>query len=1171
MATVLVADDDPANRELVVTLLRYAGHTPLQAEDGAQALALVLQHRPDLVVCDILMPTMDGYAFARHLRESADARVRATEVIFYTATFLEHEARALAAACGVHTVLAKPSEPEAILHAVEHALAPGGLAQAPAERGAAAFERDHVQLITDKLIDKLALLEQANARLQGLSGLSLGLSFARDPQQLLETFCHGVQRLFAAQAAITAVARAGEGGGLHWCATGPEAEPPGLRPAVAAALADMADLGNLEGKEGQEGAGGLDDPPATRRIDLARPEGWQGGAALAQALRGYLPLARWAWLVPIAAHTACDGLVLLLGTQEDEPALQPGSGGSSGAQALEAQAAHFGRVFENIRLYAQVQQQLDQLRAQEREREATDALLRLEHASASALAGADALDAGAQAVLRILCESQGWVFARFWLADDARGVLRVASYWSLPGMEPPEPPEGLARLVLRKGEGLAGRVWASGEPLWVPDLLADPRVVQKGLVQNGAVASASLLPVVSGGQVFGVLALLAHGPRTPDARQQASVQAICQQLGQFVRTKLGERRVQRLHRVSSVLSDINSLIVRATDRDELFAEACRIAVETGRFRKAWIGMLTHAPWRLQTIMAAVSDAPLTAEALLSIREAMQSQIQGGGNRLTQLLEQGQPIFENDIAASDWPGVRERALSAGSRSLAILPLVVERRTVGLVVLHSLEVGFFDDEECQLLLELAGNLAFAMEHLRRAEQINRLAYYDALTGQANGMLFRERLAQHLQAAAERQTLVLAMVDIERFKSINDSLGRHVGDEVLRQIGERMARLLHGASHMARVGSDQFAVLFDEEGAEIEVARMLQDFYRQCFADPIVASGTELRVSGRIGVARFPVDGDSAEALYHNAEAAMKRSKSSMDQVLFYDARMTEVIAAKLALENRLRRALQAGEFTLHYQPKVDCVARRTVGLEALIRWHDPERGVVAPGEFIPLMEETGLIVEVGAWALRQALADRRAWQAQGLAQPPRVAVNVSAIQLRRADFLDLVRTLLAHQAPGDDAGIDLEITESAVLQQVEKTVHTLHALRALGLDIAIDDFGTGYSSLAYLAKLPVQVLKIDQSFIAAMASDADAQTLVDTMVSLAHALRMKVVAEGVETEEQAALLKMLRCDVMQGYLISRPLAPQALLPWLLQHQQQHPGAARQGELRDMRHTA
>lgn len=1128
MATVLVADDEPVNRELVVTLLKYAGHQALEASDGAQALDCVLQHRPDLVICDILMPTMDGYEFARRLR--ADARVLATQVIFFTATFLEREALSLAAACGVHTVLAKPCEPETILRAVEAALAPGGRVEAEPERGLA-FHSEHVQLITDKLIEKVGQLEQANQRLQGLSGLSLGLSFERDLQSLLETFCRGVHRLFSAQAAIVAMARGD--GDVHWCASGPQPAPPGLQQAASDALAAAL------------GAGA---PPAPLRIDLAQPREGAGGAALAQALRAYLPQARQALLVPVASQQACDGVVMLVGDLE---VLAPGS---ADEQALGAQAAHFGRVFENIRLYAQVQEQLVLLQAQQRERARAEALLRLEHAAAGALAGADDLNSGARSVLRILCEAQHWEFARLWIADDARHVLRVAGHWSVPDLQPTGSRDALGLLVLRKGEGLAGRVWASGQPMWVPDLHANPDVVHKGLVPRGVVASASLLPVVSGGQVVGVLTLLARNPRVPDERQQASVRAICQQLGQFVRTKLGERRVRRLHRVSSVLSDINSLIVRATDRDELFAEACRIAVETGHFKKAWIGMLAQTPWRLQ-IVAAVSDVPLDAGALLSIHEALQPQLRDGGAQFEHVVERGLPIFENDIAASDWLEVRERALSAGSRSLAILPLVVGRKTAGLLVLHSQEVSFFDDEECKLLLELAGNLAFAMEYLQRAEQINRLAYYDVLTGQANGMLFRERLAQHLHAAAERQTLVLAMVDIERFKSINDSLGRHVGDEVLRQVGARMAQLLRGASHMARVGSDQFAVLFDEDLAEIEVARMLQDFYQQCFSDPVVASGVELRVSGRIGVARFPMDGDSAEALYHNAEAAMKRSKTSMDQVLFYDARMTEVIAAKLALENRLRRALQASEFTLHYQPKVDCVARCTVGLEALIRWHDPERGLVSPGEFIPLMEETGLIVEVGAWALRQALADRRSWQAQGL-RPPRVAVNVSAIQLQRAEFLGMVRELL-EQEPGEP-GIDLEITESAVLQQVDKTVQTLHALRDLGLDIAIDDFGTGYSSLSYLARLPVQVLKIDQSFVSAMASDADAQTLVDTMISLAHALRMKVIAEGVETEEQAALLKILRCDVMQGYLISRPLAGEALLQWL----QRQPGPPQGG---------
>jgi EAL domain-containing protein (putative c-di-GMP-specific phosphodiesterase class I) len=337
----------------------------------------------------------------------------------------------------------------------------------------------------------------------------------------------------------------------------------------------------------------------------------------------------------------------------------------------------------------------------------------------------------------------------------------------------------------------------------------------------------------------------------------------------------------------------------------------------------------------------------------------------------------------------------------------------------------------------------------------------------------------------------------------------------------------------------------VVFPEASAEIEVARMLNEFYQRCFGAAFATGTEELRVTARIGVALFPADGGDTETLYRNAEAAVKRAKSAVERVLFYDARMTESIAEKLALENRLRGALQNEQFVLHYQPKVDCVSRRVEGVEALIRWHDPELGLVPPAKFIPLMEETGLIVEVGAWALHKAASDYRAWRTQGL-DAPRIAVNVSAIQLQRKDFVSNVEAAL--RSDGAVAGIDLEITESAILTNVEDTVGKLHALRAQGLNLAIDDFGTGYSSLSYLAKLPVQVLKIDQSFVSTMLADPDSQTLVATMISLAHALRMKVVAEGVETEEQAALLKLLRCDVIQGYLIGKPMPDTALLGWL-----------------------
>jgi EAL domain-containing protein (putative c-di-GMP-specific phosphodiesterase class I) len=268
----------------------------------------------------------------------------------------------------------------------------------------------------------------------------------------------------------------------------------------------------------------------------------------------------------------------------------------------------------------------------------------------------------------------------------------------------------------------------------------------------------------------------------------------------------------------------------------------------------------------------------------------------------------------------------------------------------------------------------------------------------------------------------------------------------------------------------------------------------------------------------------------------EAALAKAKALGERYVIYTSALTERIGERLTLENKLRRALEKHEFVLHYQPKVEMETRRIVGVEALIRWQSPELGLVPPVKFIPLMEETGLILDVGDWAFRKAIENHSEWMKLGL-PAPRVAVNVSAIQLRSRDFLSSVEEAL--KAGTTPPGIDLEITESLVMEDIEGNMQKLKAIRRLGLSIAIDDFGTGYSSLGYLAKLPVQTLKIDRSFIIAMLKDPDTMTLVQTIISLAHSLRLKVIAEGVEDEQQAKMLRLLRCDEMQGYLFGRPV--------------------------------
>ena len=593
-----------------------------------------------------------------------------------------------------------------------------------------------------------------------------------------------------------------------------------------------------------------------------------------------------------------------------------------------------------------------------------------------------------------------------------------------------------------------------------------------------------------------------------------------------------EDRIRGLNRVHAVLSGINSLIVRVRDRDELFRESCRLAVEQGGFRMAWIGLLDQERERVQPVASAGAVGNFFETAPLAVTAARE----GSHGLAGRAAREMKAMISNDVANDPQRLMKKECAERGIRSLAVLPLVVGGQSIGVLALYAGEAGFFDAQEMKLLDELAGDICFAVEHIQKSEKVDYLAYYDALTGLANRALLHERLAQELHGHGTQRKFALLVLNVDRFKEINDAYGRHAGDRVLRKVAQRLCDVLGDAARIARTGADSFAVLVPEPASEDETARLAGRLLAEVFDRAIGIPGGEVRAAGKIGIALFPGDAGEGDALFHRAEAALKKAKATGEKYLFYTRGMTERTAEKLSLEARLRRALQNEEFVLHYQPKVATATRALTGMEALIRWRSPELGLVPPGQFIPLMEETGLILEAGAWALRRAALDHRAWTERGL-KPPRVAVNVSPIQLRQRDFVERVEhAVMEGVAP---VGLDLEITESLLMHDVALSAEKLGRLRGLGLKIAIDDFGTGYSSLAYLARLPVQTLKIDRSFIATMMADLNTMTLVQTIISLAYSLKLGVVAEGVETEQQANTLRLLRCHEMQGYLFSRPV--------------------------------
>lgn len=603
-----------------------------------------------------------------------------------------------------------------------------------------------------------------------------------------------------------------------------------------------------------------------------------------------------------------------------------------------------------------------------------------------------------------------------------------------------------------------------------------------------------------------------------------------------------ERRAARLSRIHQVLSGINSAIVRIRNRQELFEEACRITVHAGGFVLAWIGVPTPAARKLHPVAWLGADMGYldeVGETLANITEDW-----GAGGRILG----GEPrVVANDLESDPDVAFRREALARGYRSLVALPLKIAERIEGALLLYAGEPDFFNEDELLLLDELAGDISFALEYMEKEERLNYLALYDSLTGLANRTLLKDRVEGALRgAAAGQSSLALVLVDITHFHRINDSYGRQAGDELLRRFAEALAARAGGRDRVARLGADTFAVVVDDAGPQGRLSSTLDKLCDPA-GIPFEWHGQELRLSLRGGVALFPIDGEDFEALVGKAELALRQAKSSGQAHLRYAPEMNARLRERMTLEGKLKRALEDDQFVLHYQPKVRLGDRKICGLEALIRWNDPDRGLVFPASFIPLLEETGLIIEVGRWVMQQAVRDCVRWREAGLPAVG-VATNISTPELQRPDLLDTVRMAL-QPFGGGDCGLELEITESGLMHDIAGNIDRLHALRELGVRIAIDDFGTGYSSLSYIARLPADCLKIDQSFVASMAGNADNFAVVSSIISLAAGLKMEVVAEGVETEEQANMLALLKCDMLQGYLISKPV-PAGDIAMLLQ---------------------
>ncbi|WP_187148417.1 putative bifunctional diguanylate cyclase/phosphodiesterase [Thioalkalivibrio sulfidiphilus] len=602
--------------------------------------------------------------------------------------------------------------------------------------------------------------------------------------------------------------------------------------------------------------------------------------------------------------------------------------------------------------------------------------------------------------------------------------------------------------------------------------------------------------------------------------------------------RLEERglHIARLNRVHAMLSAINGAILRIRHRDSLLRESCRIAVDTGGFDLAWVG-LVNADARTLSPVASAGDA-------LDCLDGLSLCIASGdpdAHPMAADLCARLPFVVNELSAiPPMDECHSRAVARGFRAMAVVPFFNGSQLLGVLGFLSRQATVFDADELQLLTEVAADTGLGLMIIDQAQALERSTRYDPLTGLPNRGLLEERIGQALlRARHHRRYIGVMALEVLGLRAVIDSLGRQQGDRLQQVVARRLLSRLREGDTVAHLGNGEFALLLCDLRMGMDVSevadKLLEPFELEMGGDL-----PPLHVKLSAGAAVYPGDAESGPELLHCAGVALHQggAQSHAGRCVFYAREMDERVREYQALDNELQGALQRDEMHLHYQPIVNTRDGSVLGVEALLRWDNRRFGSVSPGRFIPMAEHSGLILSLGEWVLEQACAQIAHWRAQGW-NHLHMSVNLSARQLLTPGFdTQVVKVLERHGLDKDDMPLVLEVTETAVIEDMEQVSEALFRLKRLGIAVHLDDFGTGYASLSYLHRLPVDALKIDQSFVRGLGGDPVAENLIRTLVVLAERLDLSLVAEGVETDEQRDILRRLGCDVAQGYLFARP---------------------------------
>lgn len=601
-----------------------------------------------------------------------------------------------------------------------------------------------------------------------------------------------------------------------------------------------------------------------------------------------------------------------------------------------------------------------------------------------------------------------------------------------------------------------------------------------------------------------------------------------------------EEELWRVNRALRLLSASNRTLLRSSREDDQVAQVCKIAVDIGGYCLAWVGIAQFDEEKTVSPAAYYgAEQGFLSQARMSWGEGERGNSAMSTAIRTGTIQLRQDIL-NDPQLAPW---HEDARARNYQSAIALPLRLQEQVIGALAIYAPEPSAFNEQEIALLEELVDDLAFGIQTLRmrRAHEdaqahVQQLAYYDRLTGLPNRMLFTEQLDRDLAAAAaEGYTISLLLLDLNYVREINETHGHLLGDQVLVRTAWQLQKVCESIGFVARFSGNDFTIIcpkLDQFGAATLGEQILASI-----SVPFYLSGNRLAIGGNIGVAVYPADGETSTELLSKVDLAMSLAKKMGSGCSFYRPEMGQQLARTLELAHRLERAIQDGQLQLFYQTKVEICSGAIVGAEALLRWHDPELGWISPDEFIPVAEARGMMVELGAWVLRNACLQVRLWHDAGLFRHGRIAINVSSRQLDDPNFISLIARII-EETGVPAACLELELTESVLMSDPEQVIIILGELKEQGLTLAIDDFGTGYSSLVYLKQLPVDTLKIDQGFVRDMLVSQSDRAIVATIIAMAQQLGLTAVAEGVELEGQWELLKELGCELAQGFYFSRP---------------------------------